>query len=896
MNPDRIPLTRWLAAPLAAFLALAVVSAPADAKKKDKKDEKPAATAPAKGDEKPFDEVVKDMEVHEGLFRVYTKADENKMLVEILPGQLDQMFLFSPTLDQALGERGFYSSMVMQEFPTVFRRVGKNIQWVQKNTLYKADEGTPEHRAASRSFADAILANAKIAAKPHPERNSLLVDAADLFNSDLPGVGRALGMTYNRTMYRFDKAASGPIAVHAFPQNVLFDVRLHYTTDDPKSYSVTLPDPRSVPMVVKYDLSPLVRSDYKPRLADDRIGHFHTVQQDFRSDHDASPYLRYITRWRLEKADPAAALSAPKEPIVYWLENTIPVEYRQAITDGTLLWNKAFEKIGFKDAIVVKQQPDSADWDPADRRYNTIRWFAGVDATFAIGPSRIDPYTGQIYDADIGISEGIIRNARRAAEELVAPSSPTASNWLGDDWGRNMKHTFCTYGSGLAEQAAFGASVMAARGDYSPELEKRMMYEYVLELTAHEVGHTLGLRHNFRGTAILAANELHDQKRTHEVGQSASVMDYNPIVIAAKGETQGDFLPITLGPYDYWAIEYAYKPVEGDEREALNAIASRAASDPMLPYSTDEDAYGTYSPRSIDPFANQYDQSSDPLAYFGKRIEIIEELWHSLDNGLAKPGEGYQILRRSLGRGLNEYNRAILTSSKMVGGVYHYRDHVGDPGGRPPFVPVPAAKQREALSFIAEHAFGAKAFQLPPTVLNRLAIERLPSLDPGYYGVARLDYPWHDAVLGLQRRVMARLYDPITLGRVLDNEMRFAAGEAPFRMVDLFGGVSNAVWSELDSPPAGISSLRRNLQREHVRQLVAMLLRHQPDVPEGVVVAPLPDDATTLARASLSRIRERIKSALASSAFTDLTSRVHLQETDARIAAAFNAEVGMGLH
>src|SRR5207247_5826428 len=148
------------------------------------------------------------------------------------------------------------------------------------------------------------------------------------------------------------------------------------------------------------------------------------IHQDFTSDHSQSPYTRYITRWHLEKQDPGAALSTPKEPIVYWLENTIPVEYRDAIREGALLWNKAFEKIGFKDAVVVKQQPDSASWDAADTRYNTIRWFATVDAAFAIGPSRANPYTGQIYDADIGISEGLLRSVRRQGEEFVAPGIP----------------------------------------------------------------------------------------------------------------------------------------------------------------------------------------------------------------------------------------------------------------------------------------------------------------------------------------------------------------------------------------------------------------------------------------------------------------------------------------
>ena len=249
---------------------------------------------------------------------------------------------------------------------------------------------------------------------------------------------------------------------------------------------------------------------------------------------------------------------------------------------------------------------DDADWDAADTRYNTIRWFAGVGASFAIGPSRANPFTGQIYDADIGFSEGILRSVRRQGEEFVAPvfppsdTAPAAAPTL---WNRNP-HRFCDYADGLAQQAAFGVNVLEARGALTPELEEKLMREFLIQVAAHEVGHTLGLRHNFRASTILKPDELNNLEKTSALSQSASVMDYNPIVIAARGEKQGHFVPVTLGPYDYWAIEYAYKPITGDERAELSAIASRAA-EPLLPYSTDEDALGTFSPSAIDPLVNQ---------------------------------------------------------------------------------------------------------------------------------------------------------------------------------------------------------------------------------------------------------------------------------------------------
>jgi len=856
-------------------------------KKQPPKSDKDKKPEPGKGDEdKPFDEVIKDMEVLKGLFTFYRKADENRILMEIQPEQLEKTFLFAATVDRAVGERGLYAAQVSGDFPFYFHRVGKTIQWLVKNPSFTAAGGTPAARATARSFPESILASAKIKSKPHVERKSLLIEVSDLLISDLPGIANGLKEIYKPSDYNFDKNNSSISAVKPFPENVLIELWLHYTTANPKTPSVTLPDPRSIPILMKYEFSALRETGYKPRLADDRVGYFLTVQEDFTSDRPSSPYNRYVNRWHLEKSDPKAPVSPVKEPIVFWLENTIPVEYREWMKEGALLWNKAFEKVGFKDAVVVKQQSDDADWDPADTRYNTIRWFAGVDASFAIGPSRANPFTGQIYDADIGFSEGIIRSVRRQGEEFVAPVFPPAqetSTMPTFAWRRNAR-MFCDYAEGLAQQAAFGINVLETRGALTPDVEAKLMREFIVEVTAHEVGHTLGLRHNFRGSTILKPDELNDLQKTGEIGQSSSVMDYNPIVIAAKGEKQGHFVPITLGPYDYWAIEYAYKPIEGDEKPELDRIASRSA-DPLLPYSTDEDALGTYSPNSIDPLVNQFDASSDPLGYFRKRFDIINELWTTMDTRLVKPGEGFQVLRRALGRGLNEYFRGLVTSSKYVGGIYHYRDHVGEPNGRLPYVPVPADKQREALDLLRQVVFREDSLQLPPSVLNKLAIDRLPSLGGigDLFNTQRIDYPWHDSVLNLQRAVLNRLFNPVTLSRLQDNELRFSPGEKVFTMAEMFSGLDSSIWSELDSSATKISSLRRNLQREHMKQLIRLTLR------PGLSGAP--EDAATLAAASLATIQTRIHTTLNVGKVTDPTSNAHLQETDARITAALQAQM-----
>ncbi len=862
------------------------------------------------GDLKPFDQVVKDMDEIKGLFTFYRRAEDNTVYLEIKPDQLDHVFLFSASIDRAAGERGFYASMMGTDFPFEFHRVGKAIQWVAINTSFTAAPGTPQARTVARSFPNAVLASAKLQSKPHTDRKSLLIDAAELFASrDYPGIANGLSTAYAPTNFSFDKDKTVVGGVKAFPENVIVDVAMNFQTDNFKSFTTTLVDPRSVPIVVKYQLSSLRETGYKPRLADDRVGHFLTIKQDFTSDRPSTPYVRYVERWNLEKQDPNAALSPPKQPIVYWLENTIPIEYRDAVREGALLWNRAFERIGYKDAIVVKQMPDSADWDPSDVRYNTIRWFDGVDATFAIGPHRVNPFTGETLDADIGVSEGIVRSARRFGEEYLAPvaraTAGTNAADSEDEWGdaaaRRAPFAWakdarqqCSYAEGLADQAALGFAMLEARGELNPALEQRLMHEYIVELVAHEVGHTLGLRHNFHASTLLAPDELMNDQKVETLGQSASVMDYNPLVVAAKGEPQGHFVPVTLGPYDYWAIEYAYEPIAGDEAGELSKIASRCA-DPELQYSTDEDAIGTYSPLAMDPLVNQFDASSDPLAYFRKRVDLVNELWTNMETKLARTGEGYQIMRRAAARSFGDLYRSLVTSSKFVGGVYVHRDHVGDPGGRTPFEPVPATKQREALDLLSKDAFGEKAFVVPASLLNKLAVERFQSLDPAYFAAVRLDFPWHDQVLRIQKTILDRMFHPVTLNRVLDNELRFAPGEKPFRMADEFEGLNLAIWSELDRPTATtITSLRRNLQREHLRQLIRMTLRDGTttvDMGLGPVPVLLPEDATTLARASLTRLQAKMRAKLLGKAVLDPTTRAHLQESVARISQALTASM-----
>ena len=858
-------------------------------KAKPKKKDEPKKEDAKKDEEKPFADLVKGyVAVTNGLFTFHRQTnDPTKLLLELNTNQFDTLFLFASTQEKAPGERGLYASQMGGHFPFYFRRIGKQVQWVIKNPNFTAAPGTPAARMVEQSFGDSVAGTLKVLSAPHPDRKSILVDAGDMLLNDFLGYAAQLNDAYKPGGYRFDRGSSWFASVKAFPENVLLTLQLHYVSDNPKNSSISLPDARSIPLLLKYEFSTLRNSaGFQRRVADERVGHFLSLQQDYTSDREKSPYRRYIHRWNLEKSDPAAAVSAPKQPIVFWLENTIPKEYRESFRAGVLLWNSAFERIGFKDAVVCREMPEDADWDPADTRYNVIRWFAGTDAGFAIGPSRANPFTGEIFDADIGFSEVMVRGIWREAEESIEPVLPTGEVKLSElvaKWRRGQP-AFCTYASEMIQQASFAAAVLATRPDTTPETTKRLVHEYIVEVVAHEVGHTLGLRHNFRASTILPPGDLMNTNRTHTVSQASSVMDYNPVAVALPGESQGDFVPTRLGPYDFWAIEYAYKPMPaGKEEDELKAIAARAG-DPLLGYATDEDALGTYSAFAMDPYVNQFDASGDPLGFERRRVALVRELWSRAEAKLVEPGEGFQILRRVVGRGFGELGRSAAIAAKFIGGVETSRARAGDAGGRVPLQPVPAAKQREALDFLAKEVFSDDAYKLPPTLLAKLAPERmygLAGLDSFFSNTGRLDFPWHDQVLAVQQRALYRALNTLVLARVQDNEVQArAAGQEPFAMAELFVGLDAAIWGELNAGNPAISSTRRNLQREHLRLLLRFALRQN-----GGQFAP--EDASTLARASLAVLAQKAQAANSG----DATTRAHLLDVVNRINAALNAQM-----
>lgn len=852
-----------------------------------------------------FDKLVADTDKLEGLFNLYHNQETNKIYLEVKPQQLNKSYLATVTMESGIGERGLYSGVPLQTWLFYFRRMNNNLHFVVRNVNFRAEPGDPQVRSIDRSFSDSVLYSLPIKSI-HPTQETILIDLGDLMLTDIPGLTPFLEDSL-RGNYQLDGNKSYFGTAQAFPSNVEIESVYGFSLSSGEGdYLPTLPDNRALTLRVRYSLSQLDQNNsYRPRLADERVGYFLTTYQDFSNPKRRDSFVRYINRWHLEKQDPKTPLSPPKKPIVFWIENAVPLEYRAAIREGVLMWNKAFEKAGFQDAIQVQQMPDNADWDPADVRYNTIRWFNSLDGFFARGPTRVNPLTGEILDADIIVDSGLVRDIqqdfRRLVEQNQGQKNSLLSTLMGtgnlcpsvmDHSSSSQKtsvlsqlvkdHDLC-YGRESIQQSAIdrlGLSLLSSSTQLRSEQMKEYVHQRLRWVIAHEVGHTLGLRHNFRGSTLLTPQELNNTNVTQTKGLVNSVMDYLPINLAPQGTAQGDYFPTAVGVYDQWAIEYGYKPssafVAQGERRFLEEIAQRSTN-PELAYATDEDIF------DLNPDANRWDMSSDVLTYSQIQLENAQAMWARLEKRYPSRGESYSELSELFDTVFWHYFQNVYFITKYIGGQSFYRNHAGDPNGRLPFEPVPVAKQREALSVLQKYVFAADAFQFSPQLLNKLAPSRWRDWGNDLK-IERLDYPIHESIFFLQSQVLGDLLSGDRLTRLQDIELKSPADQA-LTLPELFKTLEDSIWTEVlqsDDKSFSISSIRRSLQRSYLNQLTSMVLRRNN----------VPEDARTLAwyrlrllQGSLNRVLRRHGGEM------NTYTKAHLEETRSRIRKALDAQI-----
>ncbi len=841
------------------------------------------------GKEKSFKSMIKDKVVTEGLFTFYRDTTDNTVLMAITPEQIGEIYLCGMTVSH--GDGAFREGSRMHgTFPFYFKRVGKKIMLMEKNLRVRADSTLPIFGSVQSGISDGLIASTTIKSKPEDSTEAILINPSVFFVRDALNNNYFIGQQ-GRTGLGLDKKNSYFGEIQSFDNNSEIDVHLHYRTSKPIG-GAALQNNYSFFHVFHYSLSSLPETDYVPRFADDRIGNFMTIYQDYNSLDNETPYVRYIDRFHLKKKNPDARISEPVEPIVFWVENTVPEEYRDAIAEGIEMWQTAFEAIGFRNAIVAKQMPADAEWDPADSRYNTVRWLVAKNYPYvAIGTSRQNPYTGQTYDADIGFVSEAIRSFFTRFERSVNPVSSTIDAFEEYDPYDEIpefdpfthdEHE-CKVGNAAYESAFAMAYIMASTGDFEgkSDLAKEFVHSFLTFVVAHEVGHTLGFRHNFIASTIYNMDQINDPEFTKKNSMVGTFMDYPAANVAGPGKTQGEFYASTPGPYDYWVIEYSYSDFGSaspdEEVEQLLEIAERA-SEPELAYASDEDTYGS-STKSVNPLSNVWDTGDDPIAFCEHSINLSNAIFDDLLEKFETDGTRYVKIRGVFASALSPYMRAATIVPKYVGGLYHKRMRVGDYDNVTPFEVVPASEQRRAMKFLRDNIFAANAFDFSPDLLNKLVTETMDDFAGTSWTRRTVDYQLHKTVIRIQMAAISRLYSGYVIDRLIENENRTIAGAEKYTLYDMFTETRRSIWTEIVKPE-NVNSFRRQLQLAHLERTIGIYLTRP---------GSYASDARTLAANDLNILKAAASKAAGNSGINGMT-KAHYNEVVRQIVAAQGAE------
>jgi hypothetical protein len=698
-----------------------------------------------------------------GLFTLFQDTTTGSVQLYIRKDQIGKEFIYQSF--SISGPTTLFLNQSMHRSNLVFKikKAYDKLEFSIVNTGLYYDKNNPISKTAEVDKPEAIFFSEKYSIE---DSLGYLVNADALFISEkLDAVkpnmppGPMSSMIFNLGMLNTSKSKYAQL--RSFQDNT--DVVVDLSYDNPNVMAnggADIADPRYVRVRMQHSFIAMPKNNFVPRKDDPRIGYF-TQEVNDQTSISPVPYKDMINRWHLVKKDPTAAISDPVEPLVYWIENTTPLEYRQAIFDAGTRWNEAFEKAGFSNAVIMKIMPDTAKWDPADIHYNVIRWVASSQPSYgAIGPSFVNPRTGQILGTDITV-EWFSGSATPINDELfngnaTAPAEMQIPHMKTKD--------YCTLATELKAQYTAGLTTLELNGASDIEI-KEMHKQFLNYLIMHEMGHTLGLNHNMKSSQMLSPAEVNNTAITHKIGLMGSVMDYPAINIALDKSKQGDYYTTKAGPYDLWAIEYGYTPFNAEEEEAgLAKIVSRS-TDPKLAFGNDGD--DMRAPGSgIDPRVNVNDFTNDAIGYAEERFKIVNNLMGKLVSKYSKPGKSYAELRARYGSLLSQRRNMIAAASRYVGGIYVDRSTPEQKSATKPYTPVPLAIQKKAMTTLGKYVFAPNAYEADAQVFPYLQLQRR-----GFNQGRGEDFKVTATLNALSTSALDQILHPNTLQRITNTRL-----------------------------------------------------------------------------------------------------------------------------
>lgn len=764
---------------------------------------------------RPYAEVItKDAKTDDGLIR--THQIDDRVYFEIPTAVLGKEMLWVTSLRETQLGTGYGGQQTGDRVVRWEKRGDKILLRSVNYDARAAGEGVIR-RTVAASNVEPILQVFDVRAYNDNANNAPVIEVTPLFVGDVTEFSprRQLGAA------RIDASRTFLDRVKALPQNVEVDVLATYVAAPPQPSLPGLPPRRregpqrdtstdAITAVVHHSIVLLPANPMKPRQFDDRVGFFGTSFYQFGGAENRVEEIQYISRWRLEKKDPTAALSEPVKPIVYYIGPEVPEKWRPYMKQAIEDWQPVFEKAGFKNAIIAKDAPsptEDPDFDPDDVRYSVVRWFPSTVEN-ASGPSIVDPRSGEILNANIRMYHNVLKLAETWYFTQASPNDPSARKLpLSDEkMGQLLRYVLC-----------------------------------------HEVGHTLGLRHNMKASSSYTVAQLRNPQFTSQFGDEASIMDYGRFnYVAQPGDGVTRLIPKT-GPYDDFAIEWGYKPMaatttEGEKAE-LNAIAARQSANPALRWGP-----GPEDPVAVsDPGQQTEDLSNDPIEATNLGLKNLDRVLGYLVSASTKPGEDYDRLAESYTAVLDQRNRELGHVTALVGGFTETRLHFDQPGVKAPtnYVPLAPARQRQAVQFLLQNGLTTPKSLIRQDILARIE----PS------GTS-------NRVLQSQTSLLARLLSDSRLQRMTDFEATRGVANA-YTTSQLTDDLRAGVFSELAAPKVSVDPYRRNLQRTMVEAMGAKLAGGTPEF-------------RPIARGALSDIRAACLAAMPKTA--DRVTRLHLMD------------------
>jgi len=782
----------------------------------------PAADTSKKAPPKPsVADKVKTSKKHEGLFTIYQDTVTGSVQMYVRKDQLNKDFIYQSF--SISGPTTLFLNQSMHRSTLLFKmkRSYDKIEFSLVNTNFYYDPKNAVSKSANVDVSDAVFYTDKFSIE---DSTGYLISVDQLFVSDkLDPVKPLMPPTVPSFMFfnlgGYNPSKSKVSNVRSYPNNTDVVVELAY--DNPAPYNgggKDITDARYVRVKLQHSFLEVPVNDFKPRMDDPRIGYF-TQEVDDLTSNEIINYRDVINRWYLKKKDPSAALSEPVEPITFWVENTTPVEYRSIIKAAGERWNEAFEKAGYKNAVVMKIMPDDATWDPADIRYNVIRWVSSAYPSYgAIGPSFVNPKTGQILGSDITIEW-----ASGSETPFLDVTEDNNAGFTANDQQKKMidmlpaqmrKHWItCSIGAELAKQYLAGSTLITANAADGAAGEVRLAHEqFLYYLVLHEMGHTLGLNHNMKATQMLSPAEVHNKAITQKIGLQGSVMDYPAVNINSDRSKQGDYYTMKPGPYDLWAIEFGYREFPaGQEQNGLNALLRRS-HEPALAFGNDADDMRSPG-NGIDPRVMVNDMSNDMVTYGEDRFKFVNNAMGKLLTKYAKSDKSYQEIqvRYSV---LNGQRFSMANAiSRYIGGVQVDRSFPGQNPGSKPFVITPVEYQKKAMAFLSKYVFAANAFDADLPLLPYLQTQRR-----GYNFFGTPEDPKHTSLVqNFQLNILAELLHPTTLRRINNSGLY---GNT-YNVAEVMNDLTTAIFKA--DIGGAVNIYRQNLQTEYVKGAIGIV-------------------------------------------------------------------------